>query len=398
MVDTQPVSPEITEQVESVVAEWQATKQVDLVFQGGGVLGIGLVGAYSVLHQEGYRPENLAGTSAGAIVATLIAAGFTPLELFDTIFALDFRRFMDPTPIGRLPLVGNTALGALGSVLVYHGLFAGNYFRAEMQRQLNRKQVRTFRQLRLTDDPNTRPEYQHKVQVITSDVTERRLLRLPMDARLLGTTPDEFSVANAVRMSTSIPLFFQPVHCPPGRSAHVLVDGGMLSNFPIWLFDSPPGEIPPWPTFGIRLVDQSQREPVLPAASRPRVLSLGRLELPLKPGGLADFAWSLVETMTQFHDRLYLDTDTFARTINVPTLGLSGTAFDLTQQQKQALYDSGVRAAEEFLRRWNFREYILNFRVGTSPGRSAILKEWMARRTPAQAGGAGTTAPSPRTD
>jgi hypothetical protein len=82
----------------------------------------------------------------------------------------------------------------------------------------------------------------------------------------------------------------------------------------------------------------------------------------------------------------------------VPTLGLSGTAFDLTQQQKQALYDSGVRAAEEFLRRWNFREYILNFRVGTSPGRSAILKEWMARRTPAQAGGAGTTAPSPRTD
>ena len=50
---------------------------VDLVCEGGGVKGIGLAGAYSVLEERGYRPNNVAGTSAGAITAALIAAGYS---------------------------------------------------------------------------------------------------------------------------------------------------------------------------------------------------------------------------------------------------------------------------------------------------------------------------------
>ncbi len=68
---------------------------------------------------------------------------------------------------------------------------------------------------------------------------------LPRDAReQLGIDPDELEIATAVRMSMSIPMFFDPVvhRNPTNRDdEHVIVDGGLLSNFPIWLFDSPPG-------------------------------------------------------------------------------------------------------------------------------------------------------------
>ena len=60
---------------------------VDLVFEGGGLKGIGLVGAYSVLEERGYRPQNVAGASAGAIVAALVAAGYTAVELREVLGA-----------------------------------------------------------------------------------------------------------------------------------------------------------------------------------------------------------------------------------------------------------------------------------------------------------------------
>ena len=50
--------------------------KADAVFEGGGVKGIGLVGAVAFAEEKGYRWVNLAGTSAGAIVAALLAAGY----------------------------------------------------------------------------------------------------------------------------------------------------------------------------------------------------------------------------------------------------------------------------------------------------------------------------------
>ncbi|HTU96649.1 MAG TPA: patatin-like phospholipase family protein, partial [Solirubrobacteraceae bacterium] len=46
----------------------------DLALEGGGVKGIGIVGAVSALAEAGYRFQRVAGTSAGAIAAALIAA------------------------------------------------------------------------------------------------------------------------------------------------------------------------------------------------------------------------------------------------------------------------------------------------------------------------------------
>ena len=84
-----------------------------------------------------------------------------------------------------------------------------------------------------------------KLVVITADVSDGRLVRLPWDYPLYGLDPDEQSVAAAVRASASIPFFFEPVRLrtPSGGTA-VLVDGGLLSDFPVDTFDRPHGERP----------------------------------------------------------------------------------------------------------------------------------------------------------
>ena len=71
------------------------------------------------------------------------------------------------------------------------------------------------------------------------------MLVLPRDAQLLGYAPDELEVAYAVRMSMSIPIFFKPVRVENTQTnhEHVIVDGGMLSNFPVWVFDCEDQEI-----------------------------------------------------------------------------------------------------------------------------------------------------------
>ena len=70
--------------------------KIDAVFEGGGVKGIGLVGAVSEIEAKGYEFVNLAGTSAGAIVATLLAAGYKAAEVKDIINGLDFNTLVDP--------------------------------------------------------------------------------------------------------------------------------------------------------------------------------------------------------------------------------------------------------------------------------------------------------------
>src|SRR4029434_1901134 len=123
-----------------------------------------------------YKPQNLAGTSAGAIVAALIAAEYTPAEIYQTIFNLDFKALMDPTPLVGSRNRGGT-VAALLRLLQHHGINEGEALRKELANQYGKKQIRTFGQFRLTSDSQTDARYQHKLQVIVSDVTARRLIR-----------------------------------------------------------------------------------------------------------------------------------------------------------------------------------------------------------------------------
>ena len=73
--------------------------------------------------------------------------------------------------------------------------------------------------------------------------------------------------------------------------------------------------------------------------------------------------------MMEAHDRLYLDKATFARTIPIPTLGVGTTEFEITPERVRALYDSGHKAASEFLDGWDFGAYIEEFRRGKQHSR-----------------------------
>ena len=97
--------------------EWNA------VFEGGGVRGIAHVGAVRILEKSGYRLRFFAGSSAGAIVAALLAAGYTPDELQEILMGLDFTQFLHETGVARLGAVGKAA-----SLLTRFGLYDADLF------------------------------------------------------------------------------------------------------------------------------------------------------------------------------------------------------------------------------------------------------------------------------
>ncbi|MGH2561196.1 MAG: patatin-like phospholipase family protein [Thermomicrobiales bacterium] len=319
---------------------------VDLVFEGGGVKGIGLVGALSLLEERGYRPRTLGGASAGAIVATLRAAGYTAAELREIVLGLDYRQFSDRDWEDRIPF-----LGAPLSILKDRGIYEGEAFLDFMQGLLRAKQVRTFSDLidaEFAEDTN--PLYRYRAQVIVSDLTERRLLVLPRDAHRLGVEPNDLDVALAVRMSMSIPIFFEPVRFrnPKTGREHLIVDGGMLSNFPVWLFDA--AGVPEWPTFGLKLVEPD-----------PVAMTLAD-RLPDEPprrgiAGVIGYVKSLVSTMVEAHDRFYIEENDFQRTIPIATLGVRTTEFDLPVERAIALFEEGRRAGAAFLTTWDFEAH-----------------------------------------
>ena len=339
-------------------------KCVDLVFEGGGVKGIGLVGALAVLEEQGFVPQNLAGTSAGSIVATLLAAGYSAAELHDVILGLDFRLFEDRRWEDKVPLVGTPL-----SILKDQGIFEGDAFYVWMSGLLAAKGKRTFRDL-VHPDFADEERYRYRVNVIASDLTAHRLLVLPQDARAYGIDPDDLDVALAVRMSMSIPFFFEPVRLvdPLTGAEHLIADGGVLSNFPVWIFDSN-GE-PAWPTFGMLLVEP---DPKAPLGSRIPEYQPSKRWI----GGTIGYAKSLIQTMLEAHDRLYVAKADFARTIPVETLGVGTTEFDLSNERAEALYRSGRDAATAFLARWDFAAYIAEFREGKEHSRRLEIAEQM---------------------
>lgn len=318
----------------------------DLVFEGGGVKGIGLAGAYAALEQRGYQPKSVAGTSAGAITAALVAAGYSSAELDEILLALPFAEFKDEGRLDRLPL------GRLASVLLERGIYEGDYLERWMAELLEAKGITRFGQL-VNEDAET-PADRYRLRVIASDLTHRRMLVLPDDAGHLGIDPDDLEIARAVRMSMSIPIFFEPVVHEAAGEEHVIVDGGLLSNFPVHLFDRE-GAQPRWPTFGLLLVEP---EPGKPIGHR-----LPGEEHGIERGSLIDFVKSIAATAMEAHDRMYVEKAAYARTIPIPTLGVGTTEFDITPERRDALYEAGRQAASDFLDAWDFDAYVAEFRA-----------------------------------
>jgi NTE family protein len=303
---------------------------VDLVLEGGGVKGIGLVGALSVLEERGMTFARVAGASAGAIVGSLVAGGMAATQLQELMTSLDYTRFRDDTRLDHVPVLGKGL-----SLWLEHGIYAGDYFHGWIREQLDGLGVRTFADLHKADPGSSLPvDEQYKLVVMASDVSRGRLLRLPWDYLVDGIDAPTKVVADAVRSSMSIPFFYRPVTLDiPKAAPSVLVDGGMLSNFPVDIFDRSDGEPPRWRTIGIKLSAQQVPNQVQHVVKGDLSLAMGMLG-----------------TMQSWHDQMHLnDPAVVKRTIFVDTLGVNATDFSIDKPTQQKLFENGRTAAERFL-------------------------------------------------
>lgn len=333
--------------------------QADLVLEGGGVKGVALAGAVVGLAGAGYEFRRVAGTSAGAvagaIVAALSAAGEPVARLEEVLKAVDLHRFRDTAGVGRLPVVGRAL-----ALLAHDGLYEGRYLEQFLRGALGELGVRTFGDLRW-DDPGSSlpPGRSYRLVVTVSDLSRRRLARLPWDLASYGADPDDYPVARAVRASAAIPFFFRPVVQRTPQGDATWVDGGLLSNFPVGLFDRTDSAAPRWPTFGVRLTTP----PGTPPATHPVHGPLGV--------GLA-----ALDTLLTDQDAAYVeDPCTVDRTVFVPTAGVSAVDFDLDRATSDRLYDAGTQAAARFLSRWDWPAHLARCRGGASAGGGTAAEE-----------------------
>src|SRR6266699_4556477 len=323
-------------------------KPADLVLEGGGVKGIGLAGAVLTLDQAGYRFHRVAGTSAGAIAAALIAtlnkAGKPLSKMQDYLQEIQFKEFMAKSHL-------RTALGGLGDaehLLLHMGLYDGDYLLDWLGGVLSDIGITHFGDLRLDDpgaDQTWTARQRYSLVVHTSDITRGKLVRLPWDYVNYGLDADHQRIVDAVRASMSIPFFFEPVRIRASAvTAYVAaiaaaagrgtwVDGGLLDNFPVDVFDRADGAEARWPTIGIKL------------SAKQTSIAGGH-----GTGSVAGEAIACLETVLDNAGRFYVPPDKAARTIFIDNAGIKATDFGITPQQQQTLFENGQKAARDWLK------------------------------------------------
>jgi NTE family protein len=306
--------------------------KINGVFEGGGVKGIALAGAVSAAMDQGYEFHEVAGTSSGSIIAAFLAAGYRGEDMKTMIMHTPFSSFLK-----RSRIFNTKTIGPPLRLLLKKGLYSGEVLENWVYRMLLAKGIRTFGDLK----PN-------QLRIIASDISQGRLLVLPDDIALYGLDPLKFSVAKAIRMSTSIPYFFDPVMIRKSVKASgssesfqeqfvYIVDGGLLSNFPLWVFDHEFHTMR-IPVIGFQLV--------------------GKVISPIRHiKGPVTMLQALMETMLNAHDERYIEEHNRFRTVKIPTLDVQNTEFHLSKEKSLELYGAGYKASEQYFKKWTMDRY-----------------------------------------
>jgi len=296
--------------------------RADGVFSGGGIKAIGFAGALKAAAEAGYTEwHRVAGTSAGAITAMALAVGYDAYGVKEQLDAFDFAKIAD--------YGGAFGVGRIENLIVRDALTHGKVLTRFIEQLL-----------RAAPRPATKfGELDGRLQVIGSDLAHVRMVVFPEDVALYvdgdgkPLDPDEFSIAEAVRISAGFPYFFPPLKLRDKVTDKegVLVDGGVVSAYPVFLFDSPK---PKHPTWGFRLFSGF-------APERPTYKQIGGLAWPL------NMVEAILDTSMNAFDKLEMQA--FGnRTVAIPTGDVSTLDFALSAEQKQFLYDSGYQAAKSF--------------------------------------------------
>jgi len=281
--------------------------EADGVFEGGGVKGMGLVGALKRAEEERVTFKRLAGTSAGAVVASLYAAGYSADELKELFYSANFKDFLGTNLPKRK---GWRYFVIILNILFNYGIHSSNFFYKWIKEKLEQKGVSRFKDLK------------SPLKIITSDITNKRTLIFDSELH------KEMEVAEAVRMSISIPLFFHVykwINPEFPKRKTLVVDGGLLSNYSINIFDDHERQ-----TIGFKLISPEETQPPEPITN------------------VITYVKSILNTMLLAHEKVHMKEADWARTIPIPTGDIKTTQFDLTNEEKDWLYKSGYEAATKF--------------------------------------------------
>ena len=319
------------------------------IFEGGGAKGLAHVGALKAAEERRVKFIGVAGTSAGAMVAALVAAGYTADELFDPgkgskasgVLAADLMEFFDRTrwqefcelkkrawdavPAASGPFRAGWAAirfalanrASLTQLLKHKGFLSTDAFSTWFDELLRRK-TRT-----MDDGSKVTFDEVRNLKVVVTDLTNQ------CPKVFCANKTPRVSVSDAVAASISIPFAFVPVV----HDKLILVDGGLSSNYPAWAFDVERKRSPPLtPTLGFRLVPRQDAE---------------RGDTKVSDWSIYRFASSLFKTAA-FGD-YSLETREVQGLHEIPLLVRAGTFdFEMDEESRANLYQDGKNGARDF--------------------------------------------------
>jgi NTE family protein len=299
------------------------------VFEGGGVTGISYVGALKALEEKKFNIHRCAGTSAGSIIAALVVAGYTSKELIEILYKTNFNVFLKKAGVGKVLLLGKPL-----ALIFNKGLYDSEVIEEWIQKLLIKKGITKFKDVMING--------KSRLKIIASDITRSKMLILPDDLKDYGIDPMEFSIAKAVRMSCAIPLFFSPYELKYGEKVSFIVDGALLSNFPIWIFDI--DGIPRWPTFGMKIKDLDSNT------------SKGKTNI-------ISYVKDIIDAPINQDETNFVRRKEFVRTIIIDYDGkVSATNFNKADTFIKSFLDNGYNSAIKFINSWDFRKYVQLYR------------------------------------
>jgi NTE family protein len=326
----------------------------NMVFDGGGAKGIAYVGALEELEKRGILSdiERVGGASAGAIVATLVGLGYGTEEILDILMKLDFKKFMD------------SSWGVIRDLMRLKdefGWYKGDFFRQWIGGLVKKKTGNdnttfgTFGRMRKLD--GGKKKFRGLYFLVTNLSTG--FSEIMSEEK----TPD-ICIADAVRLSMSIPFFFAAKRSMRGD---VYSDGGVLDNYPVKLFDrvkylsAPEGgrETDYYKTENGRFLKKHK-------GSSPYIYNKETLGFRLdtkeeiamfrdqaepahrKINDFFDFVYAVVKCYMDSQNNQHLHGDDWQRTIYIDTLGVGMTDFSIPKKTKEALLESGRKGVREY--------------------------------------------------
>jgi NTE family protein len=381
----------------SDVEDAAGLQYVDLVQEGGGVLGVALVGYTYVLEKAGIRFFSLAGTSAGAINTMMLAAmGEIQLAKSEAILNVISKKNLFDLVDGDASIkkliqkfikkekgkIFHLILNALKIKRIIQrslGVNPGKNFTDWITTELDKVNVKTIGDLKLLRQKlpdglfhvggQDLSKAEARLAIITSDITTHTKVEFPKMAELYWRNPDTVKPSELVRASMSIPFFFEPYEIKdiptdqkfPGKPgdksykqlwddhasytgptppAIKFVDGGMLSNFPINVFHRTDGKMPSRPTFGVRL--STYRDNFADVKN------------------LMSFSGAMISTMRQIHDYDFLMRNPEYRLLICridADKDFNWLDFEMPLAEQIKLFIQGAQKAMEFLECFDWEKY-----------------------------------------